>query len=94
LYGVSRFLFVALAMAVILSLVASYFVAMTVVPLFCAKLIKKHQADEEVGDDFAGSRLGSVAKKFNVYFERMLGGYDRTLSKSLLRPLATLTGLV
>src|ERR1700757_3717984 len=94
LYGVSRFLFTALAMAVILSLVASYFVAMTVVPLFCAKFIKKHQADEEVGDDFVGSRLGAIAKKFNVYFERMLRGYDRTLSKSLLRPLATLTGLV
>jgi multidrug efflux pump subunit AcrB len=47
-----------------------------------------------VGDDFAGSRLGWVAKKFNVYFERMLGVYDRTLSKALLRPLATLTGLV
>jgi hydrophobic/amphiphilic exporter-1 (mainly G- bacteria), HAE1 family len=94
LYGVSRFLFVALALAVIFSLFASYFVAMTVVPLFCAKLIKKHQADEEVGDDFAGSRLGAVAKKFNFYFEKMLGGYDRTLSKALLRPLATVTGLV
>jgi hydrophobic/amphiphilic exporter-1 (mainly G- bacteria), HAE1 family len=94
LYGVSRFLFVAMALAVIFSLFASYFVAMTVVPLFCAKLIKKHQADEEVGDDFAGSRLGAVAKKFNFYFEKMLGGYDRTLSKALLRPLATVTGLV
>ena len=40
LYGVSRFLFTALALAVILSLFASYLVAMTVVPLFCAKLIK------------------------------------------------------
>src|SRR5579863_5840923 len=50
LYGVSRFLFVALATAVILSLFASYVVAMTVVPLFCAKLIKKHQADEECGE--------------------------------------------
>ncbi len=40
LYGVSRFLFTALALAVMLSLFASYFVAMTVVPLFCAKLIK------------------------------------------------------
>ena len=38
LYGVSRFLFTALALAVVLSLFASYFVAMTVVPLFCAKL--------------------------------------------------------
>src|SRR5258708_30502024 len=65
LYGVSRFLFVALATAVVLSLFASYFVAMTVVPLFCAKFIKKHQADEEVGNDFAGSRWGAIANTCN-----------------------------
>ena len=40
LYGVSKCLFSALALAVVLSLFASYFVALTVVPLFCAKLIK------------------------------------------------------
>jgi HAE1 family hydrophobic/amphiphilic exporter-1 len=93
LYGVSRFLFVALALTVILSLFASYFVAMTVVPLFCAKLIKKHQADEEVGDDFVSSRLGGIGKRFNFYFERMLGKYDRTLSTALLKPAATVIGL-
>ena len=43
----------ALASAVILSLWASYFVAMTVVPLYCAKLVKKHEADEEVGEHSA-----------------------------------------
>ena len=37
LYGVSRFLFTALALAVVFSLFASYMVAMTVVPLFCAR---------------------------------------------------------
>ena len=42
LYGVSQFLFTALALSVVLSLFASYIVAMTVVPLFCAKLIKAH----------------------------------------------------
>ena len=40
LYGVSRFLFTALAAAVVFSLFASYAVAMTVVPLFCARFIK------------------------------------------------------
>jgi multidrug efflux pump subunit AcrB len=40
LYGVSRFLFSALALAVVLALFASYFVAMTVVPLFCARFMK------------------------------------------------------
>ena len=40
LYGVSKFLFSALALAVVLSLFASYFVAMTVIPLFCARFLK------------------------------------------------------
>ena len=93
LYGVSRFLFVALAMAVVLSLLASYVVAMTVVPLFCAKLIKRHQADEEVGQGSVGARFGTIAKKFNVHFKRMLGKYDRSLSSALLRPVGTVVGL-
>ena len=49
LYGVSRFLFTALALSVVFSLLASYVVAMTVVPLFCAKLIKKPGADQANG---------------------------------------------
>ena len=69
LYGVSRFLFVALATAVILALFASYVVAMTVVPLFCAKLIKKHQADEEVGQGSIAARLGSVEKVRRIFRE-------------------------
>ena len=40
LYGVSKFLFTALALAVVLALIASYFVAMTVVPLYCARYIR------------------------------------------------------
>src|SRR5207342_2906801 len=44
LYGVSKFLFSALALSVVLSLFASYLVAMTVVPLFCAKFIQGHQS--------------------------------------------------
>jgi len=89
LYGVSRFLFVALALAVVLSLFASYFVAMSVVPLFCAKLVKKHQADEEVGEGSVGARLGFITKRFNHYFEAMLVKYDRTLSTALMKPVAT-----
>src|SRR5690348_176520 len=93
LYGVSRFLFVALAAAVVLSLFASYFVAMTVVPLYCANLIKKHEADEEIHGE-ATSVLGRVVKKFNHYFYTMVAHYDRTLQKSLLRPFAITLGLV
>jgi len=91
LYGVSRFLFVALASAVVLSLFASYFVAMTVVPLYCMKLIK-HGSDEDHHDE-PSSALGRVVKKFNHYFSALVLHYDRTLAKSLLSPVATVVGL-
>jgi hydrophobic/amphiphilic exporter-1 (mainly G- bacteria), HAE1 family len=92
LYGVSRFLFIALAMAVVLSMLASFFVAMTVVPLFCAKLIKSpHLVHEhEVGS----SRFGHVVSTFNRYFEKLVRHYDHTLGRSLVRPIATTVGLV
>jgi hydrophobic/amphiphilic exporter-1 (mainly G- bacteria), HAE1 family len=93
LYGVSRFLFVALAASVVLSLFASYFVAMSVVPLYCARLVKKHEADEELHGETI-SRLGRIVKKFNHYFYKMVREYDRSLQKSLLRPVATVAGLV
>jgi HAE1 family hydrophobic/amphiphilic exporter-1 len=94
LYGVSRFLFIALATAVVLSLLASYFVAMTVVPLFCAKLMAKHQADEEVGEGSIGARFAVVTRRFNSFFEKMLQRYDRSLNRSLLKPFATVMGLL
>lgn len=92
LYGVSRFLFVALALAVVLSLFASYFVAMSVVPLFCAKLIKHRQADEELGDTFTW-RWDGLGTMFNVYFKRMLEKYDDTLATALTKPGATTVAL-
>ena len=45
LYGVSRFLFSALALAVVLALISSYFVAMTVVPLFLQPLDPRVASD-------------------------------------------------
>jgi hydrophobic/amphiphilic exporter-1 (mainly G- bacteria), HAE1 family len=93
LYGVSRFLFVALATAVILSLFASYFVAMTVVPLFCAKLIRAHQPHEDSGGGRAARGFGKIGRAFNIYFEKVVGNYDRTLAVSLLRPAGTVIGL-
>jgi multidrug efflux pump subunit AcrB len=102
LYGVSRFLFTALALAVVLSLFASYFVAMTVVPLFCAKWIKApHGAGEAAhavpapGHE-SGARLSwgqRFNNGFNRQFTRMLDRYEGTLSVALLRPVATVLGI-
>ena len=66
LYGVSRFLFSALALAVVLSLFASYVVAMTVVPLFCARFIKApaHHgtpSSEAASDGGPSARRGALS---------------------------------
>src|ERR1700728_1957421 len=45
LYGVSRFLFSALALAVVTSLFASYFAALSLSQLFCARFIKSPHGD-------------------------------------------------
>jgi multidrug efflux pump subunit AcrB len=91
LYGVSRFLFTALALSVVLSLFASYFVAMTVVPLFCARFIKGHHGHE------AGETPKSFGQRFNGWFNgkfnRMLDGYDRSVKFALLRPMAAVLGI-
>ena len=93
LYGVSRFLFTALALSVVFSLLASYVVAMSVVPLFCAKLIKAHQAHEELGDTAPQGR----GQRFNAWFNRkftgMLDGYEGVLKIGLLRPVALVLGI-
>src|SRR3984893_10019256 len=72
LYGVSKFLFSALAMAVALSLFASYAVAMTVVPLFCARFLKSshhHTPSEEVEVVVEqGNPRKSFGRWFNVWF--------------------------
>ena len=102
LYGVSRFLFSALALAVVISLLASYVVALTVVPLFCARFMKgghgapaagvelDHDADQRA----RRSRSTSWGARFNAWFargfERLLVGYDRVVQRVLLRPKFTL----
>jgi len=84
LYGVSRFLFAALAVGVVLSLAASYFVAMSVVPLFCFKFIHAAHSEEE----HAGL-LQRACGPFNRLYDRLLAAYDRAIVKSLARPKFT-----
>jgi multidrug efflux pump subunit AcrB len=92
LYGVSKFLFSSLALAVVLSLFASYFVAMTVVPLFCARFMK-HAASG--GAEHDGSRSQrSVGQRFNAAFNRGFAGflnlYDTVAGAVLRRPVVCL----
>ncbi len=91
LFGVSRFLFQALALAVVLSLFASYLVAMTVVPLFCARFIKSpHGAHGAHVKRSLGRRFNNW---FNRGFECLLNGYDRMIARVLKRPGLVVIGL-
>ena len=85
LYGVSRFLFSALALAVVIALFASYFVAMTVVPLFCARFLKppEHGASDQAPRTWG--RLFNVW--FNRNFERVLEWYTTAVARALRRPV-------
>jgi HAE1 family hydrophobic/amphiphilic exporter-1 len=92
LYGVSRFLFTALALSVVLSLFASYAVALTVVPLFCARFIGNihNQAAHHEG----GNWFQRFVRWFNRRYDRMLMHYDIAVRKSLLKPVATVSGIL
>ncbi len=101
LYGVSQFLFSALALAVVLSLFASYAVAMTVVPLFCARFIKSAahhgtpSSEEPVEVELKSKHhRWRLSERFNIWFndrfESFLRGYDRLAAKALRYPWLTL----
>ena len=95
LYGVSKYLFTALALAVVISLFASYVVAMTVVPLFCSLFItidpgtEHHQiATEEsaVAEPSQKRRIHVfriVVDKFNLAFRTLEMWYERKVGEAL-----------
>jgi HAE1 family hydrophobic/amphiphilic exporter-1 len=92
LFGVSKYLFGALALAVVLALGASYFVAVTVVPLYCARVFRgKEVRGHESTETSWGARFHVG---FNQKFERMLEIYDRWVAKALDRPRLVVLGFL
>ncbi|WP_420236103.1 efflux RND transporter permease subunit [Telmatobacter bradus] len=100
LVGISKYLFTALALAVVLALFASYLVAMTVVPLFCAKFITlspehiQHGAaaiEEGLDSSIASKRKIQVFRviidKFNRGFYALQAKYEKTIVACLERPV-------
>ena len=92
LYGVSKFLFTALAIAVGISLFASYFVAMTVIPLFCSRYLRREAPPATDGPAPPPSRTSLWARfhaAFDRAFNRFLDFYEATARRVTNRPLAT-----
>jgi len=82
LYGVSKFLFSSLALAVVLSLFASYAVALTVVPLYSARFLKSAAPH--------GVESKGFNAMFNRSFESFLRLYDRSVAITLRQPVLAL----
>ncbi|HEV3483464.1 MAG TPA: efflux RND transporter permease subunit, partial [Candidatus Acidoferrales bacterium] len=97
LYGVSRFLFSALAISAVLALFASYVIAMTLVPLFCAKLLRQDSGAVEDSQHNAATKL-SGGQRFNAWFQtrfdRTLDVYERQVRKVLEQPRRVVGGIL
>jgi len=86
--GVSKYIFTPLALGVVVSIFASYFFAMTVVPLYCARFIRIID-DGEHGTESRSSFFARFDKVFNEKYERMLHWYDRLAKRAMQRPVLT-----
>jgi multidrug efflux pump subunit AcrB len=105
LFGVSKFLFSALALAFCLALLASFVVAMTVIPLFCSRFLKAipgghHDQHGEHGSEqvFEEPEDRSWGGRFNAWFNRrfntLLDFYERSVRRALRFPALTLALLL
>src|SRR5271156_4156887 len=92
LFGVSKFLFSALALAVVIALCASYFDAVTVVPLFCAYFLKAVHGHGPGREDAKRPWSERFHAGFNAKFEKMLDFYEGWVRKALGRPRDVLIG--
>jgi multidrug efflux pump subunit AcrB len=102
LFGVSKFLFSSLALAFCLALLASFVVAMTVIPLFCSKFLKAVPGGHGHGPLPHGEQPVIVGRswgaRFNAWFNRgfhkMLDGYEWAVRRCLRFPAITVLVLV
>jgi len=77
LFGVAKYLFSALALAVVFSMAASYVVSMSIIPLYCARYLTA--ADVQEGDEH---RRGVLAA-FDRAYERFAGRFGEVLDRAL-----------
>ncbi|HWN59013.1 MAG TPA: efflux RND transporter permease subunit [Methylomirabilota bacterium] len=78
LFGVAKSLFSALSLAVVLSMLASYAVSMTVIPIYCARFLNRESAIEAE----EGKGRGPLAAFIRAY-DRFAEGYERLLDRAL-----------
>ena len=78
LFGVAKYLFSALALAVVLSMAASYVMAMSVIPIFCARFLTAEAAT--AAEHTEGRGFFAV---FNRVYERFARRFEKALTHAL-----------
>ena len=91
--GISKYIFTPLAMGVVFSIFASYFFAMTVVPLYCAKFIHLHHKGEDSNKPKPGI-FARFERAFNDKYDRMLNWYERLAKRAMGRPGLTAAAIL
>lgn len=92
LEGVSRFLFVPMAEAVIFAMVCSFILSRTLVPTLANYLLKPH--NETGHDSESRNPLVRFQRRFEQRFERLRAGYRGVLERALARRKAFLVGFM
>lgn len=72
LSGISKFLFAPLAISVILAMGASYLVALTIVPLCCARFLKTRSAGESGDAEHEPAFFRVIGRNYAALLERVL----------------------
>ncbi len=92
LSGISKYIFTPLGLGVVFSIFASYFFAMTVVPLFCARFVRldprgeAREGNPEAVKGHKGSSFRRFIAAFNERFHQFLDAYERIALRVLQRP--------
>jgi multidrug efflux pump subunit AcrB len=88
LFGVAKYLFSALALAVALAMVASYVVAMTLIPIYCARFLT-----DEAGRTAEEGTGGGIFAGFIRAYDRFAERYEGWLGRALNHKFAVIGGV-
>jgi CzcA family heavy metal efflux pump len=93
--GVSRFLFVPMAEAVIFAMVCSFILSRTLVPTMANYLLRKHEPHSGDHHSAAGnSALSRFQRGFEARFETLRGGYHGVLKSAVAHRKVFLIGFI
>jgi multidrug efflux pump subunit AcrB len=98
LSGVSRFLFVPMAEAVMFAMVFSFLLSRTLVPTMAKYLLRRHSAPAAEGSDAPDASLTSLLvrfqRRFEARFEQLRAGYHGLLTLAMAHRGRFLAGFV